>query len=39
MTPMTEVECEKCQDTGVANGWVDKDGDYDFESCDCMDSA
>ena len=28
------VNCDKCQDTGVMDGWVSPDGDYDFEACD-----
>lgn len=28
------ISCE-CEGTGIINGWVAPDGDYDFERCDC----
>ena len=29
------LNCEICDGTGICNGWVSPDGDYDFEWCDC----
>ena len=30
----TKINCE-CNGTGMVNGWVAPDGDFDFERCDC----
>jgi len=27
--------CSDCKGSGIVNGWVSPDGDYDFEWCDC----
>lgn len=29
------MECLECNGTGIVNGWVSPDGDYDFDTCDC----
>jgi hypothetical protein len=29
------TSCEICEGSGISNGWVSPDGDYDFEWCDC----
>ena len=29
------MNCLECNDTGIVNGWVAPDGDYDFEWCEC----
>jgi hypothetical protein len=31
----TILECEICNGSGISNGWVSPDGDYDFEWCEC----
>ena len=29
------LNCDECNGTGIVNGWVSPDGDYDFDWCDC----
>jgi hypothetical protein len=29
------LNCEICNGSGISNGWVSPDGDYDFEWCEC----
>jgi len=29
------LNCQECYGTGIVNGWVSPDGDYDFDWCDC----
>jgi hypothetical protein len=29
------ANCEICEGSGMINGWVSPDGDFDFEWCDC----
>ena len=28
-------DCLECNGSGIVNGWVSADGDYDFDWCDC----
>ena len=30
----TKIDCD-CNGTGITNGWVSPDGDFDFDYCDC----
>lgn len=27
--------CDICKGSGISEGWISPDGDYDFEWCDC----